>query len=1098
VSFKRASIFESEETAGVCRIKNEDFHIQLTTREQPANRDGTDWSVYCPFVSRLLQTSVQDLSSVKPRGGVVDCAVLFADTSGFTRLAQRLAVFSDGAERLCSVLNSFFASLIQIVTDYGGDVVKFAGDAVCVIFPIDESQPEHNFVANSFQVAVARAVQCSLELHEKLDKFLAFEDEGEAIELRLHVGIGCGRLSVVHMGGVLSRWEYVVCGPPIDQVSIAEPAAESNETCISPSAWNYVKDIADGHEVAEEKNAPGYVIVDRIDRVEKPDYQPRPQLQAQTARLLEHYIPPNIVRRLQSHLKTDFAELRRICVLFVKVNNINMLPDENGDMGNAVSIGQRMMLRVQESCYRWEGSVNKVLCDEKGLVIVIGFGIPPMPLHSDDPVRAVGAAQDIFFNIKNLGDGISCNIGVTTGEALCCVVGSDIRREYTIMGNTVNIAARLMSQAEKYGGERGILVCPETRRCCMLEKSRLRDNISVLEFRPPEVPGIGANGRLKLKGLSEPYPVFQLNVAAARTSSVNEAEVEAERLKTKMKEMLPGRDVEIQSLRQIIEKIMDGKSESFPGGTIMITGGRGSGKGEIVQKLESLGHELSLMVFRNEDYIHELTEPSKGGPGQQSPKTCAPLLHKSSFVLMESLLMCYNKLQTNGHKHDFDEEFEKYRLCFGEWNSIMNKLAAAACKKLGKKDHVEWVLDCLAKEKDGFYLPYAGYLNSIFTTNQGQGIRLPVNDDLSVKISSEEKRLKIAEMIVILIQSLAKTQPIMVIIHLQTGTDSQRSFGKEFWIIASQLNQNTHNIIFCISSRLLHESEQSHVKELLQAVEDAGNCLKLMPFTHHRRLEYACRVFSVVTGHQIDEADIPFELGRSISQRAAGNPKHIKELIMTLLKKDAFVQPGIGPTSAVEVVADHKLVLHASQEQLMHIKLPLKMYSAVLAEFETLRPRCQLIIKYASFFAKSHSMVGAMSSLDLPFPPVVLFIAFTRLQSAQAASHVAEELNILCNQGIFYKANQRSRRCLFYSRKMDFAACEFLGFESALLRDEAHVLLTNEEKECLKGITTTQLSKAEEHSARTIQAMWRHYISPKKKRWSRWEDADDPGDFDFT
>ena len=84
-------MFESEETAGVCRIKNEDFHMQLT-QELPANRDGTDWSVYCPFVSRLLQTSVQGLNSLQPRGGVVDCAVLFADTSGFTRLAQRLAV----------------------------------------------------------------------------------------------------------------------------------------------------------------------------------------------------------------------------------------------------------------------------------------------------------------------------------------------------------------------------------------------------------------------------------------------------------------------------------------------------------------------------------------------------------------------------------------------------------------------------------------------------------------------------------------------------------------------------------------------------------------------------------------------------------------------------------------------------------------------------------------------------------------------------------------------------------------------------------------------------------------------------------------------
>src|SRR5688572_22135592 len=65
---------------------------------------------------------------------------LFADISGFTRLAERLAQEGpQGAEELSRLLNSYFGQLIDLITEHGGDVVKFAGDALLALWRNDDT-----------------------------------------------------------------------------------------------------------------------------------------------------------------------------------------------------------------------------------------------------------------------------------------------------------------------------------------------------------------------------------------------------------------------------------------------------------------------------------------------------------------------------------------------------------------------------------------------------------------------------------------------------------------------------------------------------------------------------------------------------------------------------------------------------------------------------------------------------------------------------------------------------------------------------------------------------------------------------------------------
>lgn len=63
---------------------------------------------------------------------------MFCDASGFTALTEALDKQPNGAEKLGECINNFFAPLIQIVNFWGGDIIKFSGDALTIVWPVDD------------------------------------------------------------------------------------------------------------------------------------------------------------------------------------------------------------------------------------------------------------------------------------------------------------------------------------------------------------------------------------------------------------------------------------------------------------------------------------------------------------------------------------------------------------------------------------------------------------------------------------------------------------------------------------------------------------------------------------------------------------------------------------------------------------------------------------------------------------------------------------------------------------------------------------------------------------------------------------------------
>ena len=90
-----------------------------------------------------------------------------------------------------------------------------------------------------------------------------------------------------------------------------------------------------------------------------------------------------------------------------------------------------------------EGSLNKLVMDDKGSTLICIWGLCPMA-HTDDAQRAILTAFNLRKALKKI-DKTWCNVGIASGDVFSGVVGtSGSRKEFSVLGDVVNLAARIM------------------------------------------------------------------------------------------------------------------------------------------------------------------------------------------------------------------------------------------------------------------------------------------------------------------------------------------------------------------------------------------------------------------------------------------------------------------------------------------------------------------------------------------------------------------------------------------------------------------------------------------------------------------------------
>ena len=158
-------------------------------------------------------------------------SVLFADITGFTALTEELAKKGDvGPEELTYTLNVYVEELIDLVTFQGGDVVKFAGDALVALWRADTGE--------DLTIVTSRAVQTALLIQEVLHN----QNVSAEIPLSLRVSVSAGDVFSAYIGGVYKRWELLVAGVPLIEMGLANEFSPTRRGCSNPYSLEFSED----------------------------------------------------------------------------------------------------------------------------------------------------------------------------------------------------------------------------------------------------------------------------------------------------------------------------------------------------------------------------------------------------------------------------------------------------------------------------------------------------------------------------------------------------------------------------------------------------------------------------------------------------------------------------------------------------------------------------------------------------------------------------------------------------------------------------------------------------------------------------------------
>jgi class 3 adenylate cyclase/tetratricopeptide (TPR) repeat protein len=355
----------------------------------------------------------------------LNVVALFADVAGFTPMSEAEAlsvVGRAGAEELTGVLNSYFDPMIDLVHSYGGIVAKFAGDAMTIVFPYEHGS----------RTAVARrATQCALDMQANMGRYAAIRTSAGTFRLAMRAGLALGRALCTTVGDPGILYEHVIAGRVLDLCAEAEHHAERGEVVLHHDLLRCL----DGVTVVEERDE--FAVVSALHR--PATHLPLPSLDGPlpeaACETLASYLHPAIARRLRDNQTGFINEHRKVTILFAGFSGI----DYDADPCASDKL-QEYLLAVMQITQRYDGFFSRVDMGDKGSKCIILFGTPIA--HENDEELALRCTLELSKLAQ-----CPARFGINTGYVYCGGIGSARRQEYTVIGDAVNLAARLMQAA---------------------------------------------------------------------------------------------------------------------------------------------------------------------------------------------------------------------------------------------------------------------------------------------------------------------------------------------------------------------------------------------------------------------------------------------------------------------------------------------------------------------------------------------------------------------------------------------------------------------------------------------------------------------------
>jgi len=481
-----------------------------------------------PFVPRLALDLAQGTAGTDTHQ-LVDGSMLSADISGFTALSERLARKGrEGAEELTALINACFTGLIDAAAASSGEVIKFGGDALLVMFRGENHQRRAARAAQTMQVVLV-----SLGAARRAN-------------LSMTVGVAEGPFSVFLVGS--TNRELLVCGPKATEVIRLEASAGSGQVLASPA-------IASA--LAELQLEGGRVIWEPAQPVDEPSLPVDD---------LTPYVPHAVVEQLSAFTDTG-GEHRQVTVGFVSLSGVAASLERHGPDATAHELGTVVDL-INASCADFAVTALHSDIAPDGVKFVLCAGAPLSAGNSSD------ALLQSALRISGSTSPFVLKQGVQRGRVFAGFLGSRSRRNYTLMGDAVNTAARMLGRAD----DREIVAVADV----------VRDTRSIFiaeELEP-----------FLVKGKKEPISAFKV---LEITNEVRRSGEYAD---------LVGRESELQVINDAVEE---------RGRFVHLVGAGGSGKSRLIDQVRYAVDSMGFGRFQS---------------------TCSPYGSSSPYALFRGLL----------------------------------------------------------------------------------------------------------------------------------------------------------------------------------------------------------------------------------------------------------------------------------------------------------------------------------------------------------------------------------------------------------------------------------------------------------------------------
>ena len=444
--------------------------------------------------------------------------MLFVDVSGFTRLSERLArTGKEGAEHLTDAINACFSALLADAYAHGGSLLKFGGDALLLWFEGDD----HPLRAGASAVAMRSTIR-------RVGRISA---AGTQIVLRMSAGVHSGAFQMFLVGK--SHREFMIAGAASSKVVQMEAAASAGQVLVSPpTAATLPRRALGAHAgpgvLLARSPSPGHFAAD--EERHRPD---------------DDAIIQCLSTEVRAHVLAAPAapEHRTVVIAFVQFGELDELIKARGPAAAAQAL-DALVKAVQEGADLFGVCFLGSDVAAGGGKLILAAGAPRAV--GDDEERMLLTLRHIVEQPRDL----PVRIGVNRGRVFAGEIGPEYRRTYSVMGDTVNLAARMMAAAPwgtAYATE-GVLTRSQTK----FELSRLEP--------------------FMVKGKSQAIEAWEVGPLARADAAHGDTRVP-----------LVGRDPEYATLRNALVH-----AERGQGSLIEIIGETGSGKSRLLAEARDL------------------------------------------------------------------------------------------------------------------------------------------------------------------------------------------------------------------------------------------------------------------------------------------------------------------------------------------------------------------------------------------------------------------------------------------------------------------------------------------------------------------------------